>query len=120
MLWQYTRRDTKILLFAVLCMFSAYGLLVGQSWSERVRAVPLTANSVGMLAAVPANEINTRNAELNQREYALLMREEMLKQHETGQDDTTLLLVTMVGAGLLGLILLNFYLDSRRRVALVS
>jgi hypothetical protein len=33
-------------------------------------------------------------------------------------DETTLLLVTIVGAGLLGLILLNFYLDSRRRVSL--
>jgi hypothetical protein len=106
------------LLFATLCTFSAYGLLIGQSWNERVREMPITANSVGILAAVPPNEINTRNAELDQREHALAMREEMLKQRETGRDDTTLLLVSIIGAGLLGLILLNFYLDSKRRMSL--
>jgi hypothetical protein len=119
MLWQYTRRDTKKLLFATLCIFSAYGFLLGASWQDRIRTVPLTASTVGVLAAVPQNEANTLLAQLEEREHAIEVREAMLAERSGNTtDETTLLLVTIVGAGLLGLILLNFYLDSRRRVSL--
>lgn len=119
MLWKYTRRETKMLLLGTLCTFSAYGFLVGQSWHAHIAQVPLAAQSVGVLAAVPPNELNTLASELSEREHALEVREAMLRENMAQENDTTtLLLVTLVGAGLLGLILLNFYLDSRRRMRL--
>lgn len=119
MLWRYTRRDTKMLLFAVLCLFSAYGFLIGQGWHGRMGATTLTANTIGVYAGVAPNEANTLLAQLTEKEHALEVREAMLAERTaSGNDDTTLLLVTLVGLGLLGLILLNFYLDSKRRVQL--
>jgi len=119
MLWQYTRRDTKVLLVAVLCTFSAYGFLIGQGWTSRTTDVAITANVVGVFAGVDANAENTLLAQLQEREHALEMREAMaVDRVASGTDDTTLFIVTIVGLALLGLILLNFYLDSKRRGAL--
>ncbi len=114
MLWQYTRRDTKVLLLAVLATFSAYGFLVGEGWRTASSGMHLTANTVAVMAGVEENRTNTLLAELNARERALAAREAAAGAG-LRSDDGILLVVTLIGTSLLGLILLNFYLDSRRR-----
>ncbi len=115
MLWRYSRRDTKVLLVATLLVFSGYGLLLTQSWRE-IRSTPLTANTVGVVAGVEANRFNTLAQRLDERERAVSTREAALIRGEGGESDAyTLTLVSVGGGALLALILLNFYLDAKRR-----
>jgi hypothetical protein len=119
MLWKHSRTDTKILLLATLLVFSGYGLLLGHSWRVATETrMALSANTVGVLAQVPENEVNSYVAELDARERALSEREAQLSIVRVTSDTTTLTVVTVGGAVLLGLILLNFYLDQKRRVSL--
>lgn len=121
MLWRYSRKDTKVLLLATLLVFSGYGLLLGQSWRTLAPVAPspttTLANTVGVFAGVPENEINTYVAALDAREAALDAREASLETRAAPVDRRTLSIVSIGGAGLLGLILLNFYLDTKRRVS---
>lgn len=118
MFWRHSKSDIKSLLTATLLLFSAYAFLIGQSWKNVLtEELYLTANSVGVYAGVEENEINTLVAELHEREKAIEARENAVISRVVVTDDTTLLFVTIMGAGLLGLILLNFYLDSRRRIS---
>lgn len=119
MLWRYSRKDTKVLLLATLLVFSAYALLLGQSWQDAVRTdFNIKAETVGVLAGVSENEVNTYVAQLDARSRALDAREASIVGQTPTTDTTTLLLVTVGGTTLLGLILLNFYLDSKRRMSL--
>jgi len=123
MLWRYSRQNTKVLLVATLLVFAGYGLLIAGSWREVALEVgPQAANTVGISLGVPENEVNVRLAQLDAREAALAERERALAEvRGTARTDSmTLLLITLVGIGLLGLILLNFYLDLRRRHSLAS
>jgi uncharacterized iron-regulated membrane protein len=121
MMWQYTRRETKLLLLATLLVFSGYGLILSQNWQvaqqDELRASQV-ATPVGVLAAVPENEVNTLVQQLQSKEEELAVREAELLRAGSRTDTKTLALVTIIGAGLLGLILLNFYLDMRRRHSL--
>jgi hypothetical protein len=121
MMWQYTRRETKLLLLATLLVFSGYGLILSQNW-QTVQRVDVQENQVatpvGVLAAVPENEVNTLVQQLQSKEEELTVREAELLRAKSRTDTKTLALVTVIGAGLLGLILLNFYLDMRRRHSL--
>ena len=121
MMWQYTRREMKVLLLATLLVFSGFGLVLGQGWRDAgVNLSPeeQAANSVGVLAAVPDNEVNSIATQLRQREAEISAREEAFAQTQGRADTRTLALVSVIGAGLLGLILMNFYLDMRRRHSL--
>ena len=122
MMWQYSRRDLKVLLLATLLVFSGIGLMLGRDWrtaSELSYSTTfVTANSVGVLAAVPENSASTLAAQLDERARELDAREATLVRTQ-GTDTRTLTIVSIMGAGLLGLILLNFYLDTRRRNSLV-
>lgn len=112
MLWRYSRRDTKVLLLATLLVFGGYALLLAQSWRSSVgHEVPITANTVGVFAGVEENGINTLAQNLDARERSLDAREAALR----GGDAKTLSAVTVMGGVLLALILLNFYLDNKRR-----
>jgi len=120
MMWQYSRRDTKFLLLATLLVSSGFGLMLSQNWQTRAEyPVPqtLTANSVGILASVPPNEVNTLASQLEERERDITAREAILAR-SAREDTRTLAVVSLMGAGLLGLILMNFYLDNRRRHSL--
>lgn len=120
MMWQYSRRDTKVLVLATLLVFSGFGLMAGNNWRSLAPGTDpylLSANSVGVLAGVSANRMNTLAEQLAERERELTAREAALAH--TGQANAqTLMVVTVAGAGLLGLILTNFYLDNRRRHSL--
>ncbi|MBP9760103.1 MAG: hypothetical protein KBD24_01915 [Candidatus Pacebacteria bacterium] len=120
MLWRYSRTDTKVLLLATLLVFSGYALLLAHDFRKaRTREVLLTAQTIGVLASVPENGINTLAQQLDARARELDAREATLLRASEGQgtDTRVLVLVGIIGAGLLGLILLNFYLDSKRRVS---
>ncbi len=105
----------KVLLVATLLLFSGYGLLLANSWREVALTTGMqTASTVGVYVGVPENQVNTYMAQLNEREAELLLREQALAS-ASGTDRMTLLLITLIGSGLLGLILLNFYLDMQRR-----
>jgi hypothetical protein len=105
----------KVLLVATLLLFSGYGLLLANSWRDAALTTGIqTASTVGVFAGVPENEVNRYMAQLTEREAQLVLREEALAS-APATDTRTLLLITLIGAGLLGLILLNFYLDMHRR-----
>lgn len=78
--------------------------------------------AVGASAGVLPNEYNTlaqsllkKESEVNQKEAALAVREAVAMQ-QGGEKDTKLVFVVLsVGISLLILILLNFYLDWRRK-----
>ena len=122
MLWQYSRKETKVLLVATLLLFSGLGLQLAQDWKNVApTGSSLSANAVGVYLGVPENEVNTLVAQLDEREAALNAREQEVAAMSQGSADTeTLLFITLIGVGLLGLILLNFYLDSRRRYSLAG
>lgn len=120
MMWQYSRRDTKVLVLATLLVFSGFGLMAGNDWRSLALGTDpylLSASSVGVFVGVSDNPINTLAEQLAVRERELAAREAALAQ--TGQaSPATLMVVTVTGTGLLGLILVNFYLDNRRRHSL--
>jgi hypothetical protein len=121
MFWKYTRSETKLLLNATLLLVATFALFIGQSWKvvlEQERN--LTANTVGVYAGVEANGVNTRVASLDKREKELDARELALVEANLKTTKNTLLGVMVLGAGLFGLILLNFYLDSKRRTSLTG
>lgn len=76
-------------------------------------------SAIGVSASVPANPFNTLEQQLRERELALIDKEQALKQKEEqlneGQNRTAIYSSVAIGAVLLFLILLNFYLDRRRR-----
>jgi len=118
MFWTYSTSEIKTLLVATLLLFSGFAFLVSGVWQEVVtQNMPLTANTVGVYAGVGENEVNTLVAQLDARARELDEREQMLvaSQRGTTYDEVTLLLLTLSAFGMFGLILLNFYLDSRRR-----
>lgn len=119
MFWLYSKKEGKLLLNATLLLFASFALLLGQNWQAlEERDAQLTANTVGIYAGVPENEVNTLLAQLDEREKVLEIREEAILQTENTSDRKTFILMLVVGSGLLGLILLNFYLDSKRRNSL--
>lgn len=119
MLWRYSRKESKVLLVATLLLFTGYGLLLARDMQlVRRNDLMLTAQTVGVFVGVEENGINTLASQLDARARELDAREAMLVQAGTSTDARTLLLVAVVGAGLLGLILLNFYLDSKKRGSL--
>jgi hypothetical protein len=116
MFWKYSKKESKSLLVATLLLFSAYALVLGVAWNNVVfEEFSLTANSVGVFAGVQKNEVNSLVAQLDAREQSIEAREQALLDNRRGFDDRTLLFITLAGFGLLGLILLNFYLDTKRR-----
>jgi len=121
MFWLYTKKEFKLLLNTTLLLFATFALLLGQSWSKALEhESELTANTVGVYAGVEENEVNTLVAQLDEREKVLNARELALNISQNSSDKKVLILITLVGGGLLGLILMNFYLDAKRRMSLAS
>lgn len=119
MFWEYSRKESKVLLIITLLLFTTGALLLTQYWRTATDHQTLTANSVGVYAGVEANELNTLATQLNEKEESLIAREQALVRAQRGtSDEWTLYIVALVGASLLGLILMNFYLDSKRRRSL--
>lgn len=118
MLWRYSRQDSKVLLVTTLLVFSGYGLLLSASWRTQEEYQVLTAQSVGVFAGVEANPTNQYMAALDERARELEAREAALRHVEGVADKRILALITLGGGVLMGLILLNFYLDHKRRVVI--
>lgn len=117
MMWRYSVHETKTLLMGTLVVASAYGFLIADSFPAQVRTDALTGNTVGITAGVAPNELNTKALALAERERELEVREASLNttQSATRNDRTALIFSSVMGLILLGLILLNFYLDGIRR-----
>ncbi len=123
MFWKHSRKDTALLLNATLVLASAYAFVILQAWNDGYPSQhmeEMTANSVGIYAEVEENEVNGLVAQLDAWEEELTAREATLLRAEQTNERYPLLLITVVGFGLLGLILLNFYLDTKRRVSLAG
>lgn len=120
MFWLYSKKEVKLLLNATLLLFAAFALVLGQGWQVIHEQEQLTANSVSVYVGVEENEVNTLLAQLDEREKVLDAREVALNTAQNSGDKKVLLLITLMGGGLLGLILMNFYLDSKRRRSLIS
>ena len=118
MLWRYTRRESKVLLLATLLTMSGYAYLLAESWKYELAQSLQTAQVVGVFAAVAPNEVNTRMEELDAREADIAARESLLIEDITRRDRSILIIVSLIGAVLLALIMLNFYLDQQRRMSL--
>lgn len=119
MFWERSRKEMKMLLVATLLLFSAFALVITNSWvALYTENSSLPANSVGIYASVQENGVNTLAAQLDAKERELNAREQAIIQLETKNDTIPLLLVSLTGLGLFGLILLNFYLDSKRRLSI--
>ncbi len=81
----------------------------------------LTASTAGVFAGVEGNAINKLATELDEREKQLDLRESaLIDKRINDQNKGPLIIISFVGLGLLGLILLNFYMDSKRRMNLAS
>lgn len=121
MFWKYTRSETKLLLNATLLLAAAFALFVGQNWQMMLEQERyLTANTVGVYAGVEDNGVNSLVAQLEEREKELDARELALVKSNTLSNRNTLLGMMLTGMALFGLIMLNFYLDSKRRMSLVG
>ena len=119
MLWRHSKKETKVLLFSTLLFFSACALILSERWQHVLEhELELGENSVGVFAGVPENEVNTLLAQLDAREEALNAREMALVGRDDPVSRTELYLVSVAGVAMFGLILLNFYLDTRRRNSL--
>ncbi len=120
MFWVHSTHEIKALLVASLLLFSGFAFTIGSSWhATATHALLLPANSVGVFAGVEENEVNALATQLDARERALNAREEaLLTAQSSTTDELTLLLLTLSGFGMFGLILLNFYLDGRRRMSI--
>lgn len=116
-MWRYSVHETKTLLMGTLVVAGVYGALLSQSFDIEMSSNRLTGNTVGITAGVAPNELNTKALALLERERALEAREASLDtaQVATKTDRTALIFSSVVGLILLGLILLNFYLDGMRR-----
>ncbi len=118
MYWRYSRGDSKVLLLATLFVFSAYALMLWSDMREVREYERQGAQTIGVVASVPENELNSAATQLEDRARALDAREAALRDNERTPDRDTIVLVGIVGGVLLALILLNFYLDHARRRSL--
>jgi hypothetical protein len=78
--------------------------------------------AIGMTAEVPSNQYNTIAQALKERDTAITEKEKSLAEKEAmilraqGESNARIsLLIIGIGSVLLGLILLNFYLDTKRK-----
>jgi len=114
---------TTIVSAELACIVSLIALSgLGISSLGTVGFVQQMGLAVGMTAGVPKNEYNTLAQALKERDVAITEREKALAEKEANilqeqrVNDTKLsYLVISIGALLLSLILLNFYLDARRK-----
>ena len=121
MFWKHSKNESKSLLVATLLLFSAYAVFISSAWHNfSTQELAITANSVGVYAGVESNEVNTLLAQLDERERVLEARENAILNTATPFNNSTLLFMTLLGFGLFGLILTNFYLDSKRRLNLAT
>lgn len=121
MLWMYSRRQSKVLLLATLMVFTGYAFLLSAGWYSYLHTSrTMSAQTVGVFASVQETEMNRMARDLAVREGALTEREQALARAEAGSPDGRMLTYMTVGGGaLLCLILLNFYLDLKRRYIIV-
>lgn len=110
----------KTFLNATLLLASAYVLFLGGVWGSAVYQKPsdMTANSVGVFLGVEENEVNRIVAMIDSKERELREREEVLARTASSESTLPLYAFSLIGIGLFGLILLNFYLDFKRRQSL--
>ncbi len=122
MFWKYSNKDTKLLLVATLFLFAAFALFISGSLKKIDNGkTSITANSIGVFAEVEQNEINSTMAKLDARSKELDLREARIMNNKSASfDRNTLLVMAVAGFGLFGLILLNFYLDFKRRISLAN
>jgi hypothetical protein len=106
-----------MVLTAASLVFGLYaGLIVGD-WSD-ISIAPHTqlGQAVGASATVVPNQYNSVAAQIVQKEQEIALREaELAAQEGSNEMNAGLIYTTIIGAVLLFLILLNFYLDHTRR-----
>jgi hypothetical protein len=118
MFWEYSVKESKLLLNATLLLFATGALFLVYAWQGITHNEMLVANSVGVYAGVEENEVNTLAMQLEAKEQELRNREQTLLLAENIERQKLTLFATMsMGVGLFGLILLNFYLDRKRRIS---
>jgi hypothetical protein len=109
---QYAKDATVVAFMAIVAV---YALLLGANWSI-YQGGQLAA--VGVSVGIAPTETNTKLAQIAQKEQELAEREALLQTTQvTLQENTPLSIIytTVMGLVLLLLVLLNFYLDYRRR-----
>lgn len=117
------KKNTSITVSILACaiLFIALSFYGNLSLGPKEFARELGA-AVGASAGVLPNEYNTlaqsllqKETEVNQKAAALAVREAAVMQQGSEKDTKLVFVVLSVGVLLLILILLNFYLDWRRR-----
>jgi hypothetical protein len=110
--------DLRIFFFALILVSSLYSLgLNPVDIGKFIGAKAGKAVGVSMSTSVPPNPFNTLAMQLEQKERLLDEREQMLAQQEAGPvSQRGLIYLLLSGIVVLSvLIILNFYLDYRRR-----
>ena len=100
----------------------ATGILYVTSEGLDRRVFKQLGNVVGMYASIEPNEysmlaqeIKEKQAELDNREIAIAEKESVLADDRATNDRTAVVYVTVISSLLLVLVMLNFYLDWKRR-----
>lgn len=108
-------------LFSVVSLVFVYTLSTIPVQRALIGTTSQLANAVGVFAGVPTNPYNTLAAELALKEAELSTREALLAAEQNRSTDEAaslraLLIGSFVVSGIvLVLVILNFYLDYRRR-----
>lgn len=104
---------------AFVGMVGIYSALLASSWSDIYVETHRQPAAVGVSVNVAENEYNALAEELSAKEQELQKREAALNAFPSGTPiegpSNAIVYTTLVGLILLTLILMNFYLDYRRR-----
>ncbi|MFA5831576.1 MAG: hypothetical protein WC878_07150 [Candidatus Paceibacterota bacterium] len=115
--------QTTIIALELACIVSLVVLSgYGVSSLGTVGFIKQMSSAVGMTAGVPENEFNKLAQELKQKDTAITEREKALAERETIilreqkiNNARLSALILVIGLVLFSLILLNFYLDAKRK-----
>jgi hypothetical protein len=109
---QYAKDATVVAFMAIV---GVYALLLGANWNAYLNTQPA---AVGVSVGIAPTEANTKMAQLVEKEKELIEREVALQttqQSVAANTPLSIIYTTVMGLILLLMVLLNFYLDYRRR-----
>ena len=109
---------TTIILLAVLVLVMAFILAQGIFDINPIALGKYFLAQVGVTVGVKPNPFNTLAQQLDKKEEDLKAKEQLLEKRileENNLGDQTLQYLLFIGGGLLALVVLNFYLDYRRK-----
>lgn len=123
------KKTISIIVIVVVILLLAVGTILPQTVALRMklfayRVSDQLGNAVGVSLGVPSNEYNklaqelsTYEKNLQEREGDIALREQdvAVREEEVQKETRALIYASLFGVILLGLILLNFYMDWKRR-----